>query len=60
MWSRAAFQISHINHDLSVRLDAKIRFWRNPDTWAPTLRASKQIDLASVTSEARRVMRAYA
>jgi hypothetical protein len=60
MWSRAAFQISHINSELSVRLNAKSRFWRDPDTWDPTLRASKQIDLQSVANEARRVMRAYA
>lgn len=60
MWSLAAFQISHIDSELSVRLNAKGRFWRAPGTWTPTLRASKQIDLESVTKEARRVMRAYA
>jgi len=60
LWSRAAFLISRIDQSLAVRLDAKSRFWRNPDTWSPTLRASKQISLSSVTTEARRLMAAYA
>lgn len=59
MWSIAAFQISRINQDLSIRLNAKSRFWRDPETWDTTLRAAKDIGLASVTNEARRVMQSY-
>lgn len=59
-WSRAAFLISRVNRDLSVRLDAKSRFWRDPDTWNTDLRACKDISLDSVTADARRLMQAYA
>jgi hypothetical protein len=58
-WSRAAFLISRINKDLSVRLDAKSRFWRNPDTWNVDLRAHKDISLEKVTLDARRLMASY-
>lgn len=58
-WSYAAFLISRINKDLSVRLDAKSRFWRNPDTWETDLRASKDISLESVTQDAKRLMASY-
>lgn len=59
-WSRAAFLISRINKDLSVRLNAKSEFWRNPDTWETDLRAHKDISLSSVTRDARRLMESYA
>jgi hypothetical protein len=59
-WSRAAFLISRINKDLSVRLDAKSLFWRSPDTWETDLRAHKDISLESVTSDAKRLMESYA
>lgn len=38
-WSAASFLISRVNKDLSVRLNAKSQFWRNPDTWSTALRA---------------------
>lgn len=59
-WSRAAFLISRVNGDLSVRLHEKSKFWRNPDTWEPDLRAVKDISLSSVTRDARRIMESYA
>lgn len=59
-WSRAAFLISRINRDLSVRLDAKSRFWRDPDTWNVDLRAHKDISLEKVSLDARRLMASYA
>lgn len=59
-WSKAAFLISRVNKDLSVRLDAKSLFWRNPDTWETDLRAHKDISLESVTKDAKKIMAAYA
>ena len=59
-WSRAAFLISRVNKNLSVRLHEKSQFWRNPDTWEPDLRAFKDISLSSVTRDARRLMESYA
>lgn len=59
-WSRAAFLISRINRDLSVRLHAKSQFWRNPDTWETDLRAHGDISLESVTNDAKRLMESYA
>jgi hypothetical protein len=59
-WSRAAFLISRINKDLSVRLNAKSQFWRNPETWKTDLRAYKDISLESVTADAKRLMESYA
>ncbi len=59
-WSRAAFLISRINKDLFVRLDAKSKFWRNPDTWETDLRAHKDISLESVTADAKHLMESYA
>ncbi|MBI4999117.1 MAG: hypothetical protein HZC22_19880 [Rhodocyclales bacterium] len=58
-WSRAAFLISRVNKDLSVRLSAKSEFWRNPDTWETDLRAHRDISLSSVTRDARRLMESY-
>ncbi|MBY8286613.1 hypothetical protein [Vibrio fluvialis] len=59
-WSHASFLISRVNNDLSVRLSAKSKFWRNPDTWETDLRASKDISLESVTNDAKRIMESYA
>jgi len=59
-WSRAAFLISRINKELSVRLSDKSRFWRNPDTWDADLIAEKNISLESVTTDAKRLMESYA
>jgi hypothetical protein len=59
-WSRASFLMSRINKDLSVRLSAKSRFWRNPDTWDAKAIADKNISLEAVTKDARRLMEAYA
>lgn len=59
-WSQAAFLISRVNRELSVRLDAKSKFWRNRDTWESDLRAHKDIGLESVTNEAKRIMSMYA
>lgn len=59
-WSRAAFLISRVSKDLSVRLDAKSKFWRNPDTWETDLRAHKDISLESVTNDAKSLMASYA
>lgn len=58
-WSSAAFLISRVNKELSVRLDAKSKFWRNRDTWTHELRAYKDIGLDSVTNEAKRIMSSY-
>jgi hypothetical protein len=59
-WSRTAFLISRVSPELSVRLDAKSKFWRNPDTWQQDLRAHKDISLDSVTKDARKLMASYA
>lgn len=59
-WSQAAFLISRVDKSLSVRLDAKSRFWRNSDTWDTDLRAHKDIALESVTNDAKRLMESYA
>lgn len=59
-WSRAAFLISRIDKNLSVRLNAKSQFWRNPETWETDLRAHKDISLESVTNDAKRLMESYA
>jgi len=59
-WSQAAFLISRVDKSLSVRLDAKSQFWRNPDTWDTDLRAHKDIALESVTNDAKRLMESYA
>jgi len=59
-WSMAIFLISRANKDLSVRLNAKSQFWRNPDTWNDDLRSHKDISLESVTRDARRLMASYA
>lgn len=59
-WSRSAFLISRVSKDLSVRLDAKSKFWRNPDTWATDLRAHKDISLESVTNDAKALMESFA
>lgn len=59
-WSRAAFLISRINKELSVRLSDKSKFWRNPDTWDSDLIAQKNISLKSVTADAKRLMESYA
>ena len=59
-WSRAAFLISRVSPELSVRLNAKSKFWRNPDTWEQDLRAHKDISLDSVTQDARKLMASYA
>lgn len=59
-WSRAAFLISRINKELSVRLDAKSKFWRNPETWNTDLRAHKDISLEKVSLDARKLMASYA
>lgn len=59
-WSEAAFLISRVNKDLSVRLTAKSRFWRNPDTWQTDIRAHKDISLESVTEDAKKLMASFA
>ncbi|MBS0042818.1 hypothetical protein KFE26_10945 [Shewanella sp. M16] len=59
-WSRSAFLISRINKELSVRLDAKSRFWRDPETWNVDLRAHKDISLEKVAIDARQLMASYA
>ena len=60
LWSRAAFLISRIDKELSVRLHAKSEFWMNQDTWEVDVRAHKDISLDSVTADARRLIEAYA
>jgi phage-related protein len=60
LWSRAAFRISRFDNNLSVRLCDKSEFWRNPDTWSVGPKAHKNISLASVTAEAKRLMESYA
>lgn len=59
-WSMAAFLISRINKELSVRLSDKSKFWRNPDTWDSKLIDEKNISLESVTNDAKRLMESYA
>lgn len=59
-WSYASFLISRVDKGLSIRLDAKSKFWRNPETWDSDLRAHKNIDLDSVAADARRLMSTYA
>jgi hypothetical protein len=59
-WARAAFSISRVNKELSVRLSDKSKFWRNPDTWDSKLISEKNISLESVTIDARRLMESYA
>ncbi|ENC9782872.1 hypothetical protein L4Z64_000939 [Pseudomonas aeruginosa] len=59
-WSRAAFLISRVNKELSVRLDGKSRFWRDPETWSIDLRAHKDISLEKVAIDARKLMNSYA
>lgn len=58
-WSRAAFLISRINKELSVRLDGKSSFWRNTETWNIDLRAHKDISLEKVTLDARKLITSY-
>ncbi|MEL7967588.1 hypothetical protein AAG587_14515 [Vreelandella neptunia] len=59
LWSSAAFLISRIDKELSVRLHAKSEFWMNQDTWDVDIRAHKDISLDSVTADARRLIEAY-
>ncbi|ERS08393.1 hypothetical protein Q673_04860 [Marinobacter sp. EN3] len=59
-WSRAAFIISRINKDLSVRLDQKSQFWRNPETWDAGKGKKVDISLESVKQDAKRLMDSYA
>jgi len=59
-WSQAAFLISRVNKDLSVRLNAKSQFWRNPDTWEIDMRPHRNISLESVTADAKRLIKSYA
>jgi len=59
-WSKAAFSISSVNKELSVRLSDKSKFWRNPDTWDSKLISEKNISLVSVTNDAKRLMESYA
>ncbi|OOE39760.1 hypothetical protein [Salinivibrio kushneri] len=59
LWSKAAFLISRIDKELSVRLHAKSEFWMSQDTWDVDIRAHKDISLDSVTADARRLIEAY-
>ncbi len=59
-WATAAFLISKVSKDLSIRLSEKSRFWRNPDTWEPEMKAHGDISLETVTREAKRLMGSYA
>lgn len=58
-WSTAGFLMSRINKELSVRLSEKSRFWRTPDTWNPEQIQEKNISLASVTNDAKKLMESY-
>lgn len=59
LWASAAFSISRIDKDLSVRLSAKSKFWRDPDTWDTSLRAHKDISLLSVRDDAQQLLESY-
>jgi len=60
LWSKASLLTSRINADLSVRLSAKSKFWRDPENWENSMRAYKDISLEGVTNDAKELLEKFA
>ncbi len=56
LWSEASFLMRRIDQNLSIRLNEKSRFWRNPEIWEISQSDNIDISLNSVRVDAENLL----